>query len=42
MADGVVVLIDSEAMTIEMVLHGVGMYVIVVIMVVEWCCEWLW
>ena len=36
-----VVVIDSMAMTVEMVLHGVGMYVIGVIMVVEWCCEWL-
>ena len=37
-----VVVIDSVAMTVEMVLHGVGMYAIVVIMVVGWCCEWLW
>ena len=35
-------LINSVAMTVEMVLHGVGMYVIGVIMVVEWCCERLW
>ena len=37
-----VVVIDSVAMTVGMVLHGVGMYVIGVIMVVGWCCEWLW
>ena len=37
-----VVVIDLLAMTVEMVLHGVGMYAIVVIMVVGWCCEWLW
>ena len=36
------VVIDSVAMTVEMVLHGVGMDVIVVIMVIGWCCEWLW
>ena len=29
-------------MTVEMVLHAVGMYVIGVIMVVGRCCEWLW
>ena len=37
-----VVVIDSVAKTVEMVLHGVGMYAIGVIMVVGWCCEWLW
>ena len=36
------VVIDSVAMTVEMVLHEVGMYAIGVIMVVGWCCEWLW
>ena len=34
--------IDSVAMTVEMVLHGVGMYAIGVIIVVGWCCERLW
>ena len=38
----VVVEIDSVAMTVEMVLHGLGMYAIGVEMVVAWCCEWLW
>ena len=37
-----VVVIDSVAMTVEMVLLGVGMYAIGVIMVLGWCCEWLW
>ena len=37
-----VVVVDSVAMTVEMVLHGVGMYVTVVIMLVGCCCEWLW
>ena len=37
-----VVVIDLVAMTVEMVLHEVGMYAIEVIMVVGWCCEWLW
>ena len=37
-----VVVIDSVAMTVEMVLHGVGMYAIMVIMMVGWCCEWFW
>ena len=36
-----VVIIDSVAMTVEMVLHGAGMYAIGVIMMVWWCCEWL-
>ena len=35
------VVIDSVAMIVEMVLHGVGMYAFGVIMVVGWCCEWL-
>ena len=34
--------IDSVAMTVEMVLHGVRIYAIGVIMVVGLCCEWLW
>ena len=40
--NGVAVVIDSVSMTVEIVLHEVGMYVIVVITVVGWCCEWLW
>ena len=33
-----VVVIDSVAMTFEMVFHGFGMYAIGVIMVVRLCC----
>ena len=32
------VVIDSVAMTVKMVLHGVGMFAIGVIMVVGLCC----
>ena len=37
-----VVVIDSVVVTVEMAFNRGCVYVIVVIMVVGWCCEWLW
>ena len=36
------VVIDSVAMTVEIVFHGFGMYAIGIMRVVEWCFERLW